>query len=77
MNATVQEDGKVSIPKELRDALGLTPGTVLEMQHQAGTLVAWKKDGPDAFEKWRGRGSLPAGANADDYLRRIRDGDSR
>ena len=77
MNATVQEDGKVSIPKELRDALGLSPGTVLEMENQAGTLVAWKQNGPDAFEKWRGRGRLPAGASADEYLRLTRDGDGR
>ena len=27
-------------------------------------------------QKWRGRGQLPAGKNADDYLRLIRDGDS-
>lgn len=77
MNATVQEDGKVSIPKELRDALGLSPGTVLEMENQAGTLVARKQNGPDAFEKWRGRGRLPAGASTDEYLRLTRDGDGR
>ena len=77
MNATVLDDGKVSIPQELRDALGLAPGTVLEMQQQAGKLVAWKQGEPDAFEKWRGRGRLPAGANTDDYLKLIRDGDSR
>ena len=77
MNATVQDDGKVSIPQELQDALGLTPGTVLEMRHQSGTLVAWKQDGPDAFEKWRGRGSLPAGTDTDTFLRQIRDADSR
>ena len=77
MNATVLDDGKINIPKELRDALGLNPGTVLEMQNQAGTLLAWKKIDPDVFEKWRGRGQLPAGANADEYLHLIRDGDRR
>ena len=77
MTATIQDDGKISIPKELRDALGLSPGTVLEMQNQAGTLVAWKKTEPDAFEKWRGRGQLPAGTSTDEYLKQIRDGDSR
>ena len=77
MNATVLDDGRINIPKELRDALGLNPGTVLEMQSQAGTLVAWKKIEPDVFEKWRGRGRLPAGANADEYLHLIRDGDRR
>ena len=77
MTATIQDDGKISIPKELRDALGLSPGSVLEMQNQAGTLVAWKKTEPDAFEKWRGRGQLPAGTSTDEYLKRIRNGDSR
>jgi AbrB family looped-hinge helix DNA binding protein len=77
MDATVQDDGKISIPKELRDALGLNPGTVMDLQQQAGALVARKKTEPDVFEKWRGRGRLPASANSDEYLRLTRDGDSR
>jgi AbrB family looped-hinge helix DNA binding protein len=77
MDATVQEDGKISIPKELRDALGLNPGTVVDLQQQAGALVARKKTDADVFEKWRGRGQLPAGANTDEYLRLTRDGDRR
>ena len=43
MNAVVLPDGKVSLPAELREALGLTPGTVLEIQNQSGKIVAWKK----------------------------------
>jgi hypothetical protein len=50
---------------------------VLEVQSQAGTLVAWKKVEPDVFEKWLGRGQLPSGTKADEYLRLTRDGDSR
>ena len=77
MDATVQEDGKISIPKELRDALGLNPGTVMDLQQQAGVLIARKKTEQDVFEKWRGRGQLPAGTNTDEYLRLTRDGDRR
>jgi len=77
MNGIVQDDGKISIPKEVRDALGFGPGTVLEVQSQAGKLVAWKQAGPDVFDKWRGRGKLPAATNSDEYLRLTRDGDSR
>ena len=77
MNAVLTQDGQIEIPRELREQLGFQPGNVLELQNQAGTLVAWKKVEPDVFEKWRGRGTLPAGANTDDYLRLIRDGDSR
>jgi len=77
VNAVLTPDGRIQIPRELRDELGLKPGTILELQNQAGTLVAWKKVEPDIFDKWRGRGTLPAGANTDDYLRLIRDGDGR
>ena len=77
MNAVLTQDGQIEIPRELRDQLGFKPGSILELQNQAGTLVAWKKVEPDVFNKWRGRGTLPAGANTDDYLRLIRDGDGR
>jgi bifunctional DNA-binding transcriptional regulator/antitoxin component of YhaV-PrlF toxin-antitoxin module len=77
MDATVQDDGKIAIPKVLRDALGLDPGTVVDLQQQAGALVARKKTEPDVFEKWRGRGQLPAGTHTDEYLRLTRDGDRR
>lgn len=77
MNAVLTEDGTITIPRLLREQLQLGPGTVLELQNQAGTLVAWKKVEPDVFDKWRGRGRLPAGQRPDDYLRLIRDGDSR
>jgi len=30
---------------------------------------AWKKSPTDSFEKWRNRGRLPTGKNADEYLR--------
>ena len=75
MSTIVQDDGKIRLPPEVQEALGLNPGTVLEIQAQAGTLVAWKKVESDAFEKWRGRGQQPMGANGDEYLRLIRDGD--
>lgn len=78
MKAIVLDDGKVTIPKELLDALGFRPGTVLEMQNQAGALVAWKESDGDKFEKWKGRGKLPPGAqNVDQYLGITRDGNSR
>jgi AbrB family looped-hinge helix DNA binding protein len=75
MSTVVLDDGKISIPQEVREALGLGPGTILEVQSQAGRLVAWKKVEADAFEKWRGRGQLPGGTTINDYLRLTRDGD--
>jgi bifunctional DNA-binding transcriptional regulator/antitoxin component of YhaV-PrlF toxin-antitoxin module len=75
VNTVLTQDGQIKIPSELREQLGFQPGNVLELQNQAGTLVARKKVAPDVFEQWRGRGALPAGTNTDDYLRLIRDGD--
>jgi bifunctional DNA-binding transcriptional regulator/antitoxin component of YhaV-PrlF toxin-antitoxin module len=77
MSAVVTEDGEISIPRVVREALELGPGTVFEVQSQAGTFVAWKKVEPDVIDKWRGRGQLPVGTGPDDYLRPIRDGDRR
>jgi bifunctional DNA-binding transcriptional regulator/antitoxin component of YhaV-PrlF toxin-antitoxin module len=76
VNTVLTQDGHIEIPRELRAQLGLEPGNVLELQNQAGTLIVWKKVEPDVFEKWRGRGALPVGANGDEYLKLIRDGDS-
>jgi bifunctional DNA-binding transcriptional regulator/antitoxin component of YhaV-PrlF toxin-antitoxin module len=77
MTAVLTEDGQLPLPRELCEQLGLAPGQALEICSERGRLVAWKKSTGDAFEKWRGRGHLPTGANADEYLRLIRDGDSR
>ncbi len=72
-----EPDGKIEVPAEVQKALGFGPGTVIEIQAQAGTLVAWKKVGADVFEKWRGCGQSPMGTNTDEFLGLIRDGDGR
>jgi len=76
MNATVSEKGQVTIPKSLREALGLKAGSRLDFREDAGRLVATKVLAQSPLEKWRGRGALPAGAaNVDAYLGSIRDGE--
>lgn len=77
MTAIVSEKGQVTIPKELRDQLGLRTGSVLEFEARDGKLVASKKLGEDVFEKWCGRGKLAVGENTDEYLKAIRHGDRR
>lgn len=77
MTAVVTADGQLTLPREVCDQLGLRVGQTLEIQTEGALLVAWKKADPDPFEKWRGRGRLPAGGTADEYLRLARDGDGR
>lgn len=73
MKTVVSEKGQVTIPKALRDQLGLSTGTVLDFTSEKGRLIAVKEIGNDPFAKWRGRGRLPIGKNAAAYLKSIRD----
>jgi antitoxin PrlF len=43
MKAVVSEKGQVTIPKQLRDRLGIRPGEVLESEEDGGRLVAVKQ----------------------------------
>jgi AbrB family looped-hinge helix DNA binding protein len=48
MKTTVSEKGQVTIPKALRDRLGIRPGAVLDVREEAGRLVATKQSTEDA-----------------------------
>lgn len=50
MKATVSEKGQVTIPKPLRDRLGIRPGQVLEFREERGRLVARKVSQEDPVE---------------------------
>ncbi len=47
MKARVAERGQVTIPKRLRERLGVKPGTVLEFSEEHGRLIAVKAGGRD------------------------------
>ncbi|MHB1292266.1 MAG: AbrB/MazE/SpoVT family DNA-binding domain-containing protein [Sulfuricella sp.] len=70
MKATIAERGQVTIPKALRDKLGLTPGTVLDFDAQNGYLVARKKT-MDAVSAVIGR-LKQEHQKTDDYLAQLR-----
>jgi AbrB family looped-hinge helix DNA binding protein len=70
----VSEKGQVTIPKRIRDDLGLEAGAVLEFVAEDGRIVARKLVSESPIRKWRGRGRLPGGATVDEFLRRVREG---
>ena len=72
MKAIVSEKGQITIPKPVRDRLGITAGTILDVESIEGKIVAVKIQTQDVYSKWRGKGSLPGGGTVDDYLTRIR-----
>ena len=47
MKARVAERGQVTIPKRLRERLGVKPGTVLEFSEEHGRLIAVKSGSID------------------------------
>lgn len=71
MEATVAERGQITLPKAVRDALGLTKGTVLKVELDGGRIIL-RKDVTDAISRVRGRFRLPAGTGTDDVLREVR-----
>ncbi|MDX1251240.1 MAG: AbrB/MazE/SpoVT family DNA-binding domain-containing protein [Gammaproteobacteria bacterium] len=68
MKAVVAERGQVTIPKSLREKLGIRPGTILDFEVENGRLVARKKalDPVSAVI-----GCLPQG-NTDDLIAELR-----
>lgn len=45
MKSVVSEKGQVTIPKAVRDRLGLKPGQILEFEARGGLLVGRKRAG--------------------------------
>lgn len=72
MKTVVSEKGQITIPKAVRDRLGIVPGTILEVESVAGKIVAVKQQSQDVFAKWRGKARLPADDTVDEYLDRVR-----
>lgn len=51
MNAVVAERGQVTIPKPLRQRMGITPKTVLDFHEENGRLIVVKASGRDPVSR--------------------------
>jgi len=60
MKARVSEKGQVTIPKQLRDRLGIRPGETLDFEEERGRLVATKVVTRDPVDAVYGILALPA-----------------
>ena len=70
MKARIAERGQVTIPKALRDRLGMKPGTVLEFAEERGRLIAVKSGVEDGVSKVTG--CLGRGIRTDDIMAKLR-----
>ena len=72
MEATVAERGQITLPKAVRDALGLTKGTTLKIELDGGRIIL-RKDVSKALREARGKFKLVDGyTSTDDAMRAIR-----
>lgn len=71
MEATVAERGQITLPKAVRDALGLTKGTQLKVELD-GSRIILRKSVDDAISRVRGRFKLDGFASVDEALRAVR-----
>lgn len=54
MKTTVSEKGQLTIPKALRNRLGIRPGQVVEVTEERGRLILTKADDADPLERMYG-----------------------
>jgi len=71
MEATVAERGQITLPKAVRDALGLIKGSQLKVELD-GNRIILRKNVDDAVSRARGRFKLPGGVTTDDVMRDVR-----
>ena len=70
MKSAVSEKGQVTIPKKLRDRLGIKAGVVLEFHEERGRLVASKARSASPTD--RAYGILKLGRPTDELIRALR-----
>jgi AbrB family looped-hinge helix DNA binding protein len=70
MKTTISEKGQVTIPKKLREKLGLRPGTVIEFEESGGRLIGTRLVRADHLDDLVGILELPRSVDA--YLGQTR-----
>ena len=70
MKAVVSEKGQVTIPKQIRERLGIRPGVILDFEASEGRLVARKSVDRTPVDELYGTLQMPE--SVDDYIERVR-----
>lgn len=71
MKTTVSENGRITIPKKLREKLGIHPGQVLDFSaDEDGRLIATKTSGGSALDELYG--ILKLTKSTDEIMRELR-----
>ena len=52
--ARVTSKGQITLPKEVRDRLGIHPGSEVEFEIEDGRAIMHKRVSEEAIERWQG-----------------------
>lgn len=77
MATTVTSKGQVTIPREVRDSLGITPGTQVVIEATGDGVAILRKvrpvePRPDRFDRAVGAAEIKLGCSTDEYMELIR-----
>jgi antitoxin PrlF len=75
--ARVTSKGQVTIPKAVREKLGVHPGEDVGFEEKDGLLVVSKVVTKSPFEKWVGKLKHLKGQRSDDLVKEARGHDNR
>jgi AbrB family looped-hinge helix DNA binding protein len=64
--------GQVTIPKKVRDKLGVHPGEDVGFEEKEGVIVITKAVSKSPFDKWVGRLAKLEGQKSDDLVKELR-----
>ena len=76
ITAKVTSKGQVTIPKEIREKLGVHPGEDVGFEEKDGLLVVSKVVTRSPFDKWVGKLMHLEGQRSDDLVREARGHDN-
>ena len=68
----ITSKGQVTVPKNVRERLGLRPGDELEFTEEDGVFRLRKRVDPDVFKKYRGYLKDLSGQNSDELVQEMR-----
>ncbi|MBI5101404.1 MAG: AbrB/MazE/SpoVT family DNA-binding domain-containing protein [Nitrospirae bacterium] len=70
--AKVTSKGQVTIPKKVRDRLGVHPGEDVGFEEKEGVVVISKAVTKSPFDKWVGKLAKLEGQKSDDLVKELR-----
>jgi len=72
VTAKVTTKGQVTLPKEVRERIGIEAGDVIDFEEKKGVYILKKKAKPSPFDKWMGYLKQKKGEKPDEIVEVLR-----